>query len=178
LIAYSSVRHISLVLGGILCMSYWGIRGILVIILGHGLGSSCMFFIANLFYDRVKRRNIIILKGLGYFNVGVIIFWFIVCAVNLGLPLRINFLGEVILIVGLLKYDFFNLILIIIISFLGACFSLYLFIQIFHGKSWFISSFIGTRMLEFNICLLHVLPLFLYVLKLKLYFEIKHPVIR
>jgi len=109
--------------------------GIIVIMVGHGICSSGLFYMCNLFYERVGRRNLILLKGLGYYMGIIIRFWFMNCIINLGVPFSINFMGEVLLLVRLISYNFFIIIVLILLSFLGARFSLYLFIQIFHGKT-------------------------------------------
>jgi NADH-ubiquinone oxidoreductase chain 4 len=64
LIAYSSVAHIGVVLGGLLTLTYWGLRGALTLIIAHGLCSSGLFRLANITYERVGRRSLIINKGL------------------------------------------------------------------------------------------------------------------
>lgn len=63
LIAYSSVVHIGLVLGGLFTLRKWGFNGRYLIILGHGLCSSGLFCLANLSYERVLSRNILFNKG-------------------------------------------------------------------------------------------------------------------
>lgn len=57
LIAYSSVSHIGLVLGGLMTLSYWGVYGGLVIIIAHGLCSSGLFCLANIRYERFLSRR-------------------------------------------------------------------------------------------------------------------------
>jgi len=52
LIAYSSVCHMSLVIGGALRGSLLGRLGVLILILGHGLCSSALFCVANIIYER------------------------------------------------------------------------------------------------------------------------------
>merc|ERR1712177_57858 len=64
LIAYSSVAHIRLVLCGLLLFNTISVRGRVVVIIGHGLCSSGLFCIANISYERVGRRRLIISKGL------------------------------------------------------------------------------------------------------------------
>jgi NADH-ubiquinone oxidoreductase chain 4 len=64
LIAYSSVAHIGIVIGGLLTLSYWGLRGAYTLILAHGLCSSGLFCLANLSYERVGSRRLIINKGI------------------------------------------------------------------------------------------------------------------
>lgn len=63
LIAYSSVAHIGLVLGGLITLNLWGFIGSLVIILGHGLCSCGLFCLVNLTYERLNRRRIYLNKG-------------------------------------------------------------------------------------------------------------------
>jgi len=64
LIAYSSVCHMALVIGGLLSFSYWGLRGTLVLMLAHGLCSSGLFCLSNIIYERLFTRRLIIIKGL------------------------------------------------------------------------------------------------------------------
>lgn len=64
LIAYSSVVHIRIVLSGLIIFSWWGLIGGVVVIVGHGLCSSGLFCLANIVYERVGRRRLLISKGL------------------------------------------------------------------------------------------------------------------
>lgn len=64
LIAYSSVAHMGIVLGGIMTLNYWGLCGALVMIVAHGLCSSGLFCLANISYERVIRRRLFLNKGL------------------------------------------------------------------------------------------------------------------
>lgn len=64
LIAYSSVAHMGLVLGGIMTLRDWGIIGAFVIIVAHGLCSSGLFCLANINYERLMSRSLFLNKGL------------------------------------------------------------------------------------------------------------------
>jgi NADH-ubiquinone oxidoreductase chain 4 len=64
LIAYSSVAHMGIVLGGLITITYWGIRGAFTLIIAHGLCSSGLFCLANISYERLGRRSLLINKGL------------------------------------------------------------------------------------------------------------------
>lgn len=164
-IAYSSVAHIGLVLGGIIRMNNWGCIGILIIIVSHGLCSSGMFFISNLFYERVGRRRLFLLSGRGYYYGIIISLWFLLCIFNLGIPLSINFVSEVILLVRMIKFSFVFIIVCIFISFLGAAFSLFLFIQTYHGVRWKKYSFELVNERELLIGVYHIIPLVIFILK-------------
>lgn len=64
LIAYSSVRHIGIILSGSLTLRVWGLRRGLALILSHGLCSSGLFFLANVVYERLGSRRIYLVKGI------------------------------------------------------------------------------------------------------------------
>jgi NADH-ubiquinone oxidoreductase chain 4 len=64
LIAYSSVAHIGVVLGGIITFSFWGLRGSYTLMIAHGLCSSGLFCLANISYERLRSRSLLINKGL------------------------------------------------------------------------------------------------------------------
>jgi NADH-ubiquinone oxidoreductase chain 4 len=64
LVAYSSVAHISLVIGGLIVLIRWGWGFSYTLIIAHGLCSSGLFFLVNLFYERLRRRSLLINKGM------------------------------------------------------------------------------------------------------------------
>jgi len=94
LIAYSSVCHINLVIGGIIRGLLCGSYGVLVLILGHGLCSSALFCGANIMYERFFTRRLIILKGLILFFPSMVFWWFFFCVINIGAPPFMNLIGE------------------------------------------------------------------------------------
>jgi len=67
LIAYSSVVHMALVLGGVVTMYSSGVYGSLILILGHGLCSRALFCLARILYERIFTRSIILLGGVRLF---------------------------------------------------------------------------------------------------------------
>lgn len=64
LIAYSSVAHIGLVIGGIMTLRYWGACGSFALMVAHGLCSSGLFCLANISYERTGSRSLLISRGL------------------------------------------------------------------------------------------------------------------
>jgi NADH-ubiquinone oxidoreductase chain 4 len=64
LVAYSSVAHISLVIGGLIVFMSWGWGFSYTLIIAHGLCSSGLFFLVNLFYERLGSRRLVINKGI------------------------------------------------------------------------------------------------------------------
>lgn len=101
LIAYSSVAHIRLVLCGFLLFNVMSARGGIVVIVGHGLCSSGLFCIANISYERIGRRSLIISKGLINLIPTLCIWWFLLRAGNIAAPPSLNLLGEIMLIISI-----------------------------------------------------------------------------
>jgi len=64
LIAYSSVAHMSMVIGGIMTLSYWGVCSSFALMVAHGLCSSGLFCLSNISYERFGRRSLLVNKGL------------------------------------------------------------------------------------------------------------------
>jgi NADH-ubiquinone oxidoreductase chain 4 len=64
LIAYSSVAHMGIVFGGIITMSYWVFRDSFTLIIAHGLCPSGLFCLANISYERVGSRRLLIGRGM------------------------------------------------------------------------------------------------------------------
>jgi len=64
MVAYSSVVHINLILCSLITFYKVGILGRYVIIISHGLCSSGIFFIVNLYYERSGRRLLFLNKGM------------------------------------------------------------------------------------------------------------------
>lgn len=64
LVAYSSVGHIRLFLGGAFRLSIYGFLGSFLIMLAHGFTSSGLFAIVNMLYERFHTRSLLLLRGL------------------------------------------------------------------------------------------------------------------
>lgn len=166
LVAYSSVAHIGLVICGVFSFCLWGFRGSLIIILSHGLASSGLFCVVNIYYERSRRRRI-------YFNKGLILVFpvfslyvFILCAANMAAPPTINLMSEIFLIVRMLKFDRLMLVVFPLASYIGAVFTLFLFSFSQHGKLFSGSmSFNFSTYRELHCLGLHVYPVNLLILK-------------
>lgn len=169
LIAYSSIVHISLIIRRLIRVRRWSYLGNLLIIVGHGLCSRCLFCLANFYYERLWSRNIILLKGLRVIFPSITLWWFLIRVINMGVPPFINFFGEVFLIGGLIKFSIYLFILIILISFLSGFYSIYIYRYTQHGKIIFFGRVKMIEIREFTICYFHLLPLVLFVLKFNLF---------
>lgn len=170
LIAYSSVAHIGIVLGGIITLNYWGLWGALIIILAHGLCSSGLFCLANISYERTHRRSIYLNKGLINILPSLTLWWFLFRRCNIAAPPSINLLGEIILLNSLISYRYYLIIFLGLISFFRAVYSLFLFAYTQHGRIRInIYSFRIGYFREYLLLMLHYLPLNLLFLKRELF---------
>lgn len=166
LIAYSSVVHIGLVFSGLIVGSSWGVRGAVVVIVGHGLCSSGLFCIANMVYERVGRRSLLLNKGLLNFIPRIGLWWFLFRAGNIAAPPRINLLGEISLIISVAKWSRISIIILGAVSFFRAAYSLYLFSIRQHGViSRRVFSCCSGKVREYFLLILHWVPLNLLIVK-------------
>nr|YP_010267115.1 NADH dehydrogenase subunit 4 [Chilkasa falcata]UIF93667.1 NADH dehydrogenase subunit 4 [Chilkasa falcata] len=167
LIAYSSVAHMSIVISGIMIMNYWGFLGSYIMMIGHGLCSSGMFCLANISYERLHSRSLYINKGMMNFMPSMSLWWFLLMSSNMAAPPSLNLMGEISLINSLMSWSWFSMIMLMLISFFSAGYSLYLYSYIQHGKyySGIYSYYTGVSR-EYLMLMLHWLPLNFMIMKI------------
>nr|QDG01008.1 NADH dehydrogenase subunit 4 [Tenebrio molitor] len=164
-IAYSSVAHMGLVLSGIMTLNYWGLAGALVMTVAHGLCSSGLFCLANISYERVMSRSLYLNKGMINLVPSLSFFWFLLVSCNMAAPLSLNLLGEIMLINSILSFSKFNMLFLMMISFFGAVYSLFLYSYSQHGSLYSGTySFFPCSFREYLLLVLHLLPLNVMVL--------------
>nr|YP_008999624.1 NADH dehydrogenase subunit 4 [Antricola mexicanus]AHF21660.1 NADH dehydrogenase subunit 4 [Antricola mexicanus] len=169
LIAYSSVCHMGVALGGIFSMVMWGYLGNILIMLGHGLCSSGLFCLVNIYYERFYTRSLILLKGLGIFFPYFSVWWLFFVMINMSVPPSMNLGGEIMLIGSLMKWSLLVILPLGILMFLGAAYSLYMYSFLNHGSGWiaFSSKLINLR--EIYLMLMHFIPLILWMMKMEFF---------
>nr|YP_010952510.1 NADH dehydrogenase subunit 4 [Neogurelca himachala]WMQ52765.1 NADH dehydrogenase subunit 4 [Neogurelca himachala] len=172
LIAYSSVSHMSIVISGIMIMNYWGYFGSYMMMIGHGLCSSGMFCLANINYERLHSRSLYINKGMMNFMPSMSLWWFLLMSSNMSAPPSLNLLGEISLINSMMSWSWLSMLMLMLISFFSAGYSLYLYSYIQHGKFFqgIYSFYLGVSR-EYLLLLLHWLPLNIMIMKVE-YFMI------
>nr|ASA69170.1 NADH dehydrogenase subunit 4 [Clavigralla tomentosicollis] len=134
MIAYSSVAHMGLVIGGIMTCCSYGLWGSLLLMIGHGLCSSGLFALANIIYERSHSRSLLINKGYITFMPTMSMFWFLFCINNMASPPSLNLLGEILLINGIMSWSSLTMIFLAFSSFLSCCYSIYLYSITQHGN--------------------------------------------
>nr|YP_010022623.1 NADH dehydrogenase subunit 4 [Sarcophaga kawayuensis]YP_010022818.1 NADH dehydrogenase subunit 4 [Sarcophaga pingi]QOP39471.1 NADH dehydrogenase subunit 4 [Sarcophaga kawayuensis]QOP39666.1 NADH dehydrogenase subunit 4 [Sarcophaga pingi] len=165
LIAYSSVAHMGIVLAGLMTMTYSGICGSYTLMIAHGLCSSGLFCLANISYERLGSRSLLINKGLLNFMPSMALWWFLLSSANMAAPPTLNLLGEISLINSIVSWSWVTMLMLSLLSFFSAAYTLYLYAYSQHGKIFSGSySFSGGSIREFLLLFLHWFPLNLLIL--------------
>nr|YP_009231563.1 NADH dehydrogenase subunit 4 [Dixella aestivalis]ALZ48584.1 NADH dehydrogenase subunit 4 [Dixella aestivalis] len=166
LIAYSSVAHMGIVLGGLMTMTYWGLCGSYTLMIAHGLCSSGLFCLANISYERLGSRSLLINKGLLNFMPSLTLWWFLLASANMAAPPTLNLLGEIGLLNSIVSWSWVSMIMLSLLSFFSAAYTLYLYSYSQHGKiNSGAFSFMGGVSREYLLLFLHWFPLNLLILK-------------
>nr|YP_009728654.1 NADH dehydrogenase subunit 4 [Macroxyela ferruginea]QHR79728.1 NADH dehydrogenase subunit 4 [Macroxyela ferruginea] len=166
LIAYSSVAHMGVVLGGLLTLTYWGCSGSYLMMIAHGLCSSGLFCLANISYERLGSRSLLINKGLINFMPSMSLWWFLLSSSNMAAPPSLNLLSEIMLLNSLISWNLITMLMLSLLSFFSAAYTLYMYSYTQHGKiySGLYSSSQGY-IREYLLLFLHWFPLNILILK-------------
>nr|YP_001491262.1 NADH dehydrogenase subunit 4 [Spicara maena]BAF51773.1 NADH dehydrogenase subunit 4 [Spicara maena]BAQ20886.1 NADH dehydrogenase subunit 4 [Spicara maena] len=166
LIAYSSVSHMGLVVGGILIQTPWGLSGALILMIAHGLTSSALFCLANTNYERTHSRTMVLARGLQMILPLMMVWWFFASLANLALPPLPNLMGELMIITALFGWSWWTLALTGVGTLITAGYSLYMFLMTQRGQlPAHITTVEPSHTREHLLMVLHLLPLILLILK-------------
>nr|YP_010950575.1 NADH dehydrogenase subunit 4 [Triglops pingelii]WMI36531.1 NADH dehydrogenase subunit 4 [Triglops pingelii] len=166
LIAYSSVSHMGLVVGGILIQTPWGFTGALTLMIAHGLASSALFCLANTSYERTHSRTMLLARGLQMVLPLMTAWWFIASLANLALPPLPNLMGELMIITSLFNWSWWTIILTGAGTLITASYSLYMFLMTQRGPlPAHIIALDPSHTREHLLMALHLIPLVLLILK-------------
>jgi len=141
------------------------IRGYIIIV-SHGLCSSGLFYIVNLYYERTTRRLLILNKGILNRLPSFSIWWFLFCVANFSFPFSLNFISEILTLGVILNWDLVLIIYLFIICFFRGAYSLYLYSYIQHGGFYLEIFFISRLFKEFIVLIIHFFPLIFLLLNL------------
>ncbi len=103
IIAYSSISHMGFVTLGIFSLTLNGIEGSIILMLSHGLISSAMFFYIGILYDRYGTRILKYFSGLAQVMPLFVIFFMFFSFANISFPGTSSFIGELLILSGLIK---------------------------------------------------------------------------
>ncbi len=133
LVAYSSIAHMGFVTLGFFIFNELGISGGLVQMISHGFVSGAMFLSIGVLYDRVHSREIASYGGVVNTMPKFAAFALLFSMANCGLPGTAGFVGEWMVILGAVKYDFVIGLLAATALIFGAAYTLWMYKRVYFG---------------------------------------------
>jgi NADH-quinone oxidoreductase subunit M len=134
LVAYSSIAHMGFVTLGFFIFSELGISGGIVQMISHGFISGAMFLCIGVLYDRMHSREIAsyggVVNTMPRFTAFVVFF----AMANCGLPGTSGFVGEWMVILGTVKFNFWLGLLAATTLVFGAAYTLWMVKRVYFGE--------------------------------------------
>ena len=133
LVAYSSIAHMGFVTLGFFIFNELGVTGGLVQMIAHGFVSGAMFLSIGVLYDRVHSREIASYGGVVNTMPKFAAFALLFSMANCGLPGTAGFVGEWLVILGAVQYDFAIGALASTALIFGAAYTLWMYKRVYFG---------------------------------------------
>ncbi|MFC7296889.1 NADH-quinone oxidoreductase subunit M [Herminiimonas aquatilis] len=134
LVAYSSIAHMGFVTLGFFMFNDMAVQGGIVQMISHGFVSGAMFLCIGVLYDRMHTRNIADYGGVVNKMPKFAAFFILFSMANAGLPATSGFVGEFMVILGAVKFNFWIGMLAATALILGAAYSLWLAKRVIFGE--------------------------------------------
>jgi NADH-quinone oxidoreductase subunit M len=133
LVAYSSIAHMGFVTLGFFIFSQLGVEGAIIQMISHGFVSGAMFLSIGVLYDRVHSRQIADYGGVVNTMPKFAAFSMLFAMANCGLPGTSGFVGEFMVILAAVKYNFWIGFLATFTLVLGAAYTLWMYKRVHFG---------------------------------------------
>ncbi len=133
LVAYSSVAHMGFVTLGFFIFNDLGVSGGIVQMIAHGFVSGAMFLCIGVLYDRVHSREIASYGGVVNTMPKFAAFALFFAMANAGLPGTAGFVGEWMVILGSVKFNFWIGAASATALIFGAAYTLWMFKRVYLG---------------------------------------------
>ena len=134
LVAYSSISHMGFVTLGFFMFNPLGVEGALVQMISHGFVSGAMFLSIGVLYDRMHSRQIADYGGVVNTMPKFAAFFMLFAMANSGLPATSGFVGEFMVVLGAVQYNFWIGFVAATTLILGAAYSLWMYKRVVFGK--------------------------------------------
>ena len=133
LVAYSSIAHMGFVTLGFFIFNELGVSGGLVQMISHGFVSGAMFLAIGVLYDRVHSRDIASYGGVVNTMPKFAAFALFFTMANCGLPGTGGFVGEWMVILGVVSFNFWLGAIAATALISGAAYSLWMYKRVYFG---------------------------------------------
>jgi NADH-quinone oxidoreductase subunit M len=133
LVAYSSIAHMGFVTLGFFVFNDMAVQGGIVQMISHGFVSGAMFLCIGVLYDRMHSRQIADYGGVVNTMPKFAALFVLFSLANCGLPATSGFVGEFMVILGAVKFNFWIGMLAATALIFGAAYSLWLVKRVVFG---------------------------------------------
>ncbi len=133
LVAYSSVAHMGFVTLGFFIFNPLGVAGAIVQMVSHGFVSGAMFLCIGVLYDRMHSREIASYGGVANTMPKFAAFAVFFAMANCGLPGTAGFVGEWMVILGAVQFNFWIGALASTTLIFGAAYTLWMVKRVYFG---------------------------------------------
>ena len=133
LVAYSSIAHMGFVTLGFFMLTPLAVEGAIVQMISHGFVAGAMFFCIGVMYDRVHSRMIADYGGVVNKMPKFAAFFMLFAMANAGLPATSGFVGEFMVILAAVKYNFWVAVAAATTMILGAAYTLWMYKRVVFG---------------------------------------------
>ena len=134
LVAYSSIAHMGFVTLGFFMFNDMAVQGGIVQMVSHGFISGAMFLCIGVLYDRAHSRQIADYGGVVNKMPRFAAFFILFSMANCGLPATSGFVGEFMVIIGAVQFNFVTGIAAASAVIFGAAYSLWMAKRVIFGK--------------------------------------------
>lgn len=134
IIAYASIAHMNIIVIGLYSFSPIGIYGAIFQSVSHGLVSSALFILIGILYDRYKTRLLSYYSGLAQTMPIYGFFFLFFTLANISFPLTSNFMGELLIFIGVSKLKLGLIILTLSSVILNTVYSLWFCNRLIYGN--------------------------------------------
>jgi NADH-quinone oxidoreductase subunit M len=133
LVAYSSIAHMGFVTLGFFVFNDMAVQGGMMQMISHGFVSGAMFLCIGVLYDRMHSRQIADYGGVVNTMPKFAALFVLFSLANCGLPATSGFVGEFMVILGAVKFNFWIGLLAATALIFGAAYSLWLVKRVLFG---------------------------------------------
>ncbi len=133
LVAYSSIAHMGFVTLGFFMFSALGLEGALIQMISHGFIAGAMFYCIGVMYDRVHSRQIADYGGVVNTMPKFAAFFMLFAMANAGLPATSGFVGEFMVILAAVKFNFWVAFAAATTMIVGAAYTLWMYKRVIFG---------------------------------------------
>jgi proton-translocating NADH-quinone oxidoreductase chain M len=103
-IAYSSIAHMNMCMVGLFSYNLVAFIGSIFLMIAHGVVSGGLFFVIGMIYNRYRTKIIHYFSGLIHFMPVLSFFFFMLMLGNIGMPGTSNFIGELLILCGVMYH--------------------------------------------------------------------------